>query len=94
MGGQTVNETWLKCDVSKGMFPDEAGVSFPAGNGELISLFCYKDFVDVEASRLKVKVVGQQDGFTLVRLPVESLNGYSIVSVSGDLLEASDLQTV
>ena len=29
-----MSEAWLKCTVSKGMFPDEAGISFRAGSGE------------------------------------------------------------
>jgi len=70
------------------MFPDEAGVSFKASTGEEISLFCFKDFVDARANKLRVKVVEEKEGHVLVRLPVESLNGLRVVPVSGrDLSE-------
>ncbi len=77
-----MSEAWLKCELSKGMFPDEIGVSFKADNGEEISLFCFKDFVDTKSQRLRVKVIGKQDGQILVRLPVESLNGVRVIPVS------------
>jgi len=89
-----MSEAWLKCTVSKGMFPDEVGVSFKSITGEEISLFCFKDFVDGSAGKIRVKVVDEQEGYALVRLPVESLNGLRVVQVSDrDLSEAREMQT-
>lgn len=87
-----MNEAWLKCTLSKGMFPDESGVTFKSGNGEDISLFCFKDFVDAGNSRLRVKIVDRQNQWVLVRLPVDSLNGFGIVQVAET--EVKEMQVI
>lgn len=77
-----MSEAWLECTLSKGMFPDESGVMFRATNGEDICLFCFNGFIDADRSRLRVRIVDRQGQSVLVRLPVDSLNGFGVVPVS------------
>ncbi len=86
-----MKEVWLKCDVSKGMFPGESGASFMAENGESISLFCPEKYVDKNDGRLKVRIVDDSSPVIVIRLPSESLNGTKIVRVPRD--QVNELQS-
>ena len=86
-----MKEAWLKCSLSNGMFPDEFGVSFRAGNGEDVSLFVFNYFVDAQSKKLRVQIVERRGDQVLVLLPVESLNGSRVVPVSDkDLFESKE----
>jgi hypothetical protein len=60
---------WLKCQVAKGMFPDERTVTLNT-EPDKVSVFCHKDFV--ENDMLKVALIEERNREVLVRLPVES----------------------
>jgi hypothetical protein len=81
----------LKCSVSNGMFPGEAGASFSASNGEEISLFCAEKYVDKKNKLITVKLLGKHDGFASVRLPAESLAGFRVVQVKDE--QVKEMQT-
>ena len=90
-----MKEAWLKCELSNGMFPDENGVYFKDVSNQEVSLFCYKDLVDEKSATLKVKILNEKGDSYDVRLPVDTFNGFSIVTVNKcQLTNIRELQSV
>ncbi len=86
-----MKDVQLKCSVSQGMFPNEAGASFIASNGEELSLFCAEKYVDKKNNFLTVKLLNTEGGVASVRLPAESLDGSRVVKV--DIDQVKEMQT-
>lgn len=71
---------WLRCSVSKGMFRDEAAVTYPSAGSYRKSVFVNKNCVEGsgKAGRVRV-VVTERGGKTFATLPSARRD---IVSVS------------
>jgi len=61
--------SWLKCNVTKGMMPEEFAVVMNISGGRQISLFAAAKFVRTDPGRLLVTVVDKKRDEVLVYLP-------------------------
>lgn len=66
-------DSWLKCKVEKGMFPDERTVSVQTDTG-MVAVFCHQDFL-LDDTAVRVLVLRTDGDKSLVRLPAESPAG-------------------
>lgn len=85
---------WLACRASRGMFPHEVAVLVLAADGRLLSFFAPRSEVrlsvepgDTEVPvTIRVEVLAQEAGQSVVRLPIEPFEGSRVTRVNGDLL--------
>ena len=66
-----MEETWLRCRIDRGMFSDELTVIVTAANGEPMSVFIPREFVQGNApgeGRVRVRIV-REDQFAWAVLP-------------------------
>lgn len=84
---EMLGERLLNCKIANGLFPDEATVVVSTNSGD-ISFFCPKEFLLNEAVRVTLLEFAQEKA--LVRLPVESAVGRTLVVSVADLTEVKD----
>jgi hypothetical protein len=84
-------DAWLKCEVSAGQFEHEASVKFCDYTGEELSLFVQKRDVQFLGSilgdawiegKLRVEVLDQKEGLSLIYLPGQTFNNGQSVTVA------------
>jgi hypothetical protein len=86
---------WLTCIVSPGQFRDEFAVSGEDYQGEEFSLFTSREFVKLERDPLdsqetpgylQILVLEERGGLSLIRLPGQTFDNGSSVTVKNDQL--------
>lgn len=75
---------WLKCQISKGMFPNERAVHFDDAYGKTIDMFCQIYFL--EGDKMNVDILDKDQSLVVVRLPAEPFNSGHIVAVHNSLV--------
>jgi|GEM_PF-4849644 len=60
---------WLKCDISKGMFPDEFTVQIK-GRTPILSFFAPSELVRPTKDAIRCEIVQTENGTTTVVLPI------------------------
>ena len=63
-------KSWLRCDITKGMFPGEYTVVAKTVDGQKISLFAPSSFVNEQQKLLAVRILEKSISNYLVFLPV------------------------
>ncbi len=88
--------SWLKCEITRGMFPDEWAVKTNVANNEVISLFAPESVLSFSKSKnsnekmdgfLKVEIIDKTNDFSLVSLPRPSLEESNYVKVPNSELQ-------
>ena len=97
-------ENWLTCNVGIGQLAGEYMVEGFTSDGVRFTLFAQAEFVEANQQingwqlvpgRLKVQVLGAEDGKTWIRLPAESYELGYVVRVNRSQMSSSEaLQTV
>ena len=89
-------DTFLRCQLSPGMFSVEAAVRGTAADGTEFSLFVPRDFIECDQpisdsssidGWLRVKILDQADDLTLVRLPGQAFENGETVTVKDSEVE-------
>ena len=90
-------ETWLRCDLSPGMFDGEIGVQGQQFDGSAYGLFAPTDHVDCGGHTLargacvpglvRVDIIDRKDNLVLVKLPRQTLQDGAYITVTADQLE-------
>lgn len=65
--------SWLVCKLEPGMFPGEYAIETQTAEGSTVSLFASEDDVMADKGLLRVEVLENRPGATLVRLPSPAL---------------------
>jgi hypothetical protein len=101
---QDVNETWLRCGVSPGMFDHELGVQGQQFNGSEYSLFAPRRAVWYGAQQLisgqtvpglvQVKPLERRGDMVLVELPGQTFQNGSFITVAADQLASRPQEVV
>jgi hypothetical protein len=92
---QGSNLGFLKCSISKGMFPDEYAVEFHTETDQAVSLFASKtDFASIDEDsstgllKVRVHVTKANPNIVSILLPSETLEqGSNVVSVNKQAIE-------
>lgn len=86
MRGNVLNVYGIRGTVSAGMFPNERAIVLTDHNGETYTLIVSADIVSRDGV-IHVRVIDEQGGIALVRLPGELLGAGSVISVQRSELE-------
>lgn len=91
------NQMWLRCEVKPGQFSGECAVSGDTFDGEGFSLFAPEESVrrtdkDSPAGWVQVTVLDKQDSLVLVRLPGQTLENGTTITVSVSELEEDTVE--
>ena len=70
-----LQEGWLKCKISEGMFPEEYAVECNSSDGGTFSFFASQEHIDPKQSLLKVNIMDRQGDSCLVFVPSVPLEG-------------------
>src|SRR5262245_34712368 len=99
--GIAMNRTkWLTCLASPGQFSDEVALRCRDYQNKEFSLFVYSEFVNLEAetsdnsevrATVQVAILDEKDGLCLVKLPGQTFDNGSTVTVSANQLEGRQL---
>lgn len=79
---------WLKCKVTRGMFPDEVAVVVEVVEGVPVSFFLARNDVRLRESEqaIPVSVLRSEGKVRVIALPQPSLEGPSVVRVPEEAL--------
>ncbi len=67
--------SWLKCQISEGMFPGEYAVQCETIKGGIFSFFAPLEYVDAKNNLVKVILIEMDDDTCLVYIPFAALYG-------------------
>ena len=71
----SIMQSWLECNISEGLLPDEYAVKCNSADGHIFSFFAPSDFIDVNNNLVKVHVMECQNDYCLIYVPFEPLEG-------------------
>lgn len=68
---------WLKCEVTKGIFPMEYAVSCNSADGNIFSFFAVEEYVNTEKNLVRVSILECRQDSCLIYIPSDPLEGIS-----------------
>jgi hypothetical protein len=77
--GSETNRAWLQCDIAPGMFKNELAVGITTAEGNVVSFFLPKDFV--EDDEIAVEIVARNGEYCVVALPQRTFEGSNVARV-------------
>jgi len=87
-------DTYLRCQVKKGLFSDEVAVRGEAHNKTEFSAFIPEEFIETPAritntwldGWIRVEVLDRRGGLLLVRLPGQTFENGPVITVGSEQL--------